>query len=51
MDKRTGASAFLVVALALSASASITEKGHAKVRLWEGGPYWATTNLGAEEPW
>ena len=24
---------------------------HEKVQLWEGGPYWATTNIGAEEPW
>ena len=24
---------------------------HGKVQLWEGGPYWATTNIGAEEPW
>ena len=24
--------------------------GRAKVRLWKGGPYWATTNVGAEEP-
>ena len=23
---------------------------HSKVQLWEGGPYWATTNIGAEEP-
>ena len=23
---------------------------HEKVQLWEGGPYWATTNIGAEEP-
>lgn len=22
-----------------------------KVQLWEGGPYWATTNIGANEPW
>ena len=22
----------------------------AKVQLWEGGPYWATTNIGAENP-
>ena len=21
------------------------------VQLWEGGPYWATTNIGAKEPW
>jgi hypothetical protein len=26
-------------------------KGHRKVRLWEGGPYWATTNVGADDPW
>ena len=25
-------------------------KGHAKVQLWEGGPYWAMTNVGAESP-
>ena len=24
---------------------------HEKVQLWENGPYWATTNIGAEEPW
>ena len=24
--------------------------GHDKVQLWEGGPYWATTNIGAEKP-
>jgi len=23
---------------------------HDKVQLWEGGPYWATTNIGAERP-
>jgi hypothetical protein len=22
-----------------------------KVQLWENGPYWATTNIGAEKPW
>jgi hypothetical protein len=25
-------------------------KGHPRVQLWEGGPYWATTNVGAERP-
>ena len=29
---------------------SITIKTHDKVQLWEGGPYWATTNIGAEKP-
>ena len=24
---------------------------HNKVQLWEGGPYWADTNIGAENPW
>ena len=23
---------------------------HGRVQLWEGGPYWATTNIGADEP-
>ena len=27
-----------------------TDKGHIKVQLWEGGPYWADTNIGAENP-
>ena len=27
-----------------------TVKGHTKVQLWEGGPYWAETNIGAENP-
>ena len=24
---------------------------HNKVQLWEGGPYWADTNIGAKKPW
>ena len=27
-----------------------TVKGHLKVQLWEGGPHWADTNIGAENP-
>lgn len=27
------------------------DDAHDCVQLWEGGPYWATTNVGAEEPW
>ena len=27
------------------------ERGHKKVQLWAGGPYWAETNIGAENPW
>jgi hypothetical protein len=23
---------------------------HGKVQLWEDGPYWATTNIGAKKP-
>ena len=31
----------------------VSEKAvvHRKVQLWAGGPYWAETNVGAEEPW
>ena len=29
----------------------MTDKGHKGVQLWEGGPYWAETNIGAEKPW
>ena len=28
----------------------VTLYGRDKVQLWEGGPYWATTNIGAEKP-
>ena len=24
---------------------------HDRIQLWSGGPYWATTNIGAENPW
>ena len=27
-----------------------TKDPHEKVQLWEGGPYWATTNIGADKP-
>ena len=28
----------------------IMENEHNGVQLWENGPYWATTNIGAERP-
>lgn len=28
----------------------VTFDAHERVQLWEGGPYWATTNIGAERP-
>ncbi|MBQ6011361.1 MAG: hypothetical protein IJL17_22720 [Kiritimatiellae bacterium] len=31
--------------------ASEAANAHGKVHLWEDGPYWAETNIGAEEPW
>ena len=27
------------------------DRGHKKVQLWKNGPYWAETNIGAENPW
>ena len=35
----------------VTAVATHMKGSHGKVQLWEGGPYWATTNIGAEEPW
>ena len=32
-------------------SNSIKDGGHRGVQLWEDGPYWAETNVGAEKPW
>ena len=31
-------------------SAATTASARPRVQLWEGGPYWATTNIGAEKP-
>ncbi len=31
-------------------AARVRESGSDKVQLWEGGPYWATKNIGAEKP-
>lgn len=31
-------------------SLSVIGSQHGKVQLWDGGPYWATENIGAEEP-
>ena len=45
--KRLIPAAFAAFALCLGAGADDT---HGTVQLWEGGPYWATTNIGAEEP-
>lgn len=36
----------MVAIAALNAQAAT----HEKVQLWEGGPYWATTNIGADKP-
>ena len=40
--------AVAAMASAALADADVEPKG--AVQLWEGGPYWATTNIGAEEP-
>ena len=29
----------------------IVVKNHYKIQLWENGPYWADSNIGADEPW
>lgn len=45
--KRLIPAALAAFAICLGAGADGT---HDKVQLWEGGPYWATTNIGAENP-
>ena len=40
----------LVVTIAVMAALNAQSAAHQKVQLWEGGPYWATTNIGAEKP-
>ncbi len=34
----------------MGATAPLLQGRHEKVQLWEDGPYWATTNIGAEKP-
>ena len=44
--------ASIVPASATTLYAHWTSDGtHNKVQLWAGGPYWAETNIGADEPW
>ena len=40
----------LAVAMVAMAVLNVQSATHAKVQLWEGGPYWATTNIGADNP-
>ena len=40
----------LVLGAAIGLAAAQSIATHEKVQLWEGGPYWATTNIGAEKP-
>ncbi|MBP5543515.1 MAG: hypothetical protein ILM98_05525, partial [Kiritimatiellae bacterium] len=42
--------ATMLTAFGAFAKTTVTISTHEKVQLWEGGPYWATTNIGAEEP-
>ena len=35
--------------MVVSVEAVVTDRG--KIQLWEGGPYWAEANIGAENPW
>ena len=46
-DARAGLGAVICSNMVLR----VNIKEHKKVQLWAGGPYWATTNIGAEEPW
>ena len=32
-------------------SVSLVEDVHNGIQLWDGGPYWAETNIGAKKPW
>ena len=36
---------------AVASAGTARRSVHGKVQLWEGGPYWADTNIGAEESW
>lgn len=35
----------------VQSDAAPSANGHTKVQLWEGGPYWSDTNIGAGKPW
>ena len=40
----------MILAFAAQGALGAANGVHEKVQLWEGGPYWATTNIGAERP-
>ncbi|MBP5787870.1 MAG: hypothetical protein J6Y19_08665, partial [Kiritimatiellae bacterium] len=46
-----GALALSVTGARGEATVRVTFDAHNGVQLWEGGPFWAETNIGAEEPW
>ncbi len=52
--RKVGIAAAIVAASALvfvsGCGKRNTQSSHGKVQLWEGGPYWAETNIGAEKP-
>ena len=42
--------AFLIMAMAVVMVLNAKAATHERVQLWAGGPYWATTNIGADKP-
>ena len=52
-EERVGEMKKFILAAAVVALAvlNVQSATHDKVQLWEGGPYWATTNIGADNPW
>ena len=50
-EERLGKMKKLILAvMTVVAVLNVQSATHAKVQLWEGGPYWATTNIGADKP-
>ena len=39
------------VKVIVTATKEVNDGKHGKVQLWEEGPYWSTTNIGADNPW
>ena len=57
MKRNTGTVCRVAAAITMAAAVAWTitttkeNEKHGKVQLWAGGPYWATTNIGADHPW
>ena len=50
-DARADMGQVVIERMAMRVTLAVPELSAGKVQLWEGGPYWADRNIGADKPW